>query len=201
MNRLKHFLCLFLFMSSSSFAVVEIHLGLDLGNLDFDDSSGSEKDKYDSFNLGFHGGARLGISAGIFDLGAVGWNSWNDMNLSRNISSGSDNTFSVLAYGPFIGIRAGNQFRLNLEYYTNTTHTIMWAEPKSANYFDKDDKISGKGYGVGVTIHNGSFMYDVMFQRFVPDEISMDGTDIEYESTSFHNAEIFNMSFGIGLSF
>lgn len=199
---MKQILLIFMtFFSLQHMAIAgpEILLGMDAGHIDFEDATSSDKDEYGSFNIGFHLGYRLSFTVGKIGLGFAGAHSWNDMNLLRGTTSGADNTFSQLYYGPHIGIYLSDQYRLNLEYYTHSSHKFLWAEGKSANYFTKGDELIGIGYGIGLSKTDGRFIYDLMFQKFLPEDVDISGSEYSAKSDKFSDHDIVNISFSIGL--
>lgn len=183
-------------------AGVELMLGIGAGNIDFETHLASEeKYEFSSFNLNFSGTARGNITIGSIQLGMTISRSYNDMNLLRDTSSGTDGSFQHLYYGPHLGLLINPTFRLDLEYYTDSTHEILWAEDKTANPFNKKDKIFGRGYGVGFSFLKGHFIMQLLFQVFTPQEIELGETEYQADSTEVGDFDIKNVAFNLGILF
>lgn len=177
-------------------------LGIGAGNINFETHLASE-DKYEfsSFNLSFSGTARGNVTIGNIQLGMTISRSYNDMNLLRDTSSGTDGTFQHLYYGPHLGILINPTFRLDLEYYTDSTHEILFAEDKAANPLTKKDKIFGRGYGVGCSFLKGHFIMQLLFQVFTPEEVELGTIEYQADSTEIGDFEIKNVAFNLGVLF
>ncbi len=160
-----------------------------------------DKDEYSSFNIAFDLSTRLTASIGRVFIGGAAVMSWSDMNLLRNLNSGSDNTFSQYAYGPYIGIAITPEFRLDLEYYTSAQHEIMYAEGKSTNPFTKGDTIDETGFGVGLTSLNGNTILGLIFRNFTPSESTIGGTTYDSNDGLYRDFSTQSISATIGLMF
>jgi hypothetical protein len=188
--------------STQSLAGVELMLGVGAGSLDFETSLPSEeKFEFSSFNINFTGTARGNITIGNIQLGMTIARSYNEMNLLRDNSSGTDSSFQHLYYGPHLGLLVSASFRLDFEYYTDSTHEILSAEDKDGNPFSKKDKIFGRGYGVGCSFLKGQFIMQLLFQVFTPEKVELGDSEYQADSKEVGDFEVKNIAFNLGILF
>ena len=196
-------LIIFLCTSCAALASAEILMGVISGPLEFEDRTSSPKDELDSANFGLQVSVRASARFGKALVGAVAHQSWSDMSLNKNYSISSDNSFERTSYGAYLGLFITENFKANIEFYPSSNLNIVWAENKAGNYFVKNDKLKGRGAGFGLSYAQGGFFYELLYQYYRIDKVSLSGVNyvVNDNSLKFNDPNVQTVGLFLGFIF
>ena len=194
------FTFIFLFSSLGASAGIELLVGAGIGKVEFK-SETPRVDKYTGNSFQMQGTARGTWTTGRLQIGAGVTRASGKASLEADTGDDSDIEFKHLYYGPVFGYIIHKGLRIDLEYYTDSTIEVTKTDDNTSDVLRADDKIFGKGFGVGVSLLRGYFITQLLYQSFSPDRVELDGIEFDAGSDEVSQFNIQNLSLQFGLLF
>lgn len=191
------FLC---FFTMNATAGVELLVGAGIGKVKFQRDTPTT-DKFAGDSLQIQGTARGTLTTGNFQIGAGVTRASGKMDLAADEVNDSSAEYKHLYYGPVFGYIINKSFRIDLEYYTDSTIEITKTDENSSDLFAADDKIFGSGFGLGVSLLRGHFITQILYQSFSAKRVELGEVEYDAASDEVNNINIQNLSLQIGLLF
>lgn len=171
---------------------IELLAGANIGSISFESETPTEN-SFKGNSVGLQGTARGTLTTGRLQIGvgitmAQGKSKLDDFN----------SEYEHLFYGPVFGYIVSPSFRIDIEYYTDSTIEFTGGQ---SNVFNEGDKIFGNGVGMGLSLLRGHLVTQILYQRFSPSRIEISDVEYSAESDEASQFSIHNITLQIGILF
>lgn len=177
-----------------AYSGIELLVGANIGKISFDSETPIDN-HFEGTSTGFQATARGTLTTGRFQIGAGVTTSTGKSKLEAKSGDDLNSDYKHLFYGPVFGYIVNPNLRIDFEYYTDSTIEFTKA---NSSLFNEDDKIFGKGLGIGASLLQGHLVTQVLYQRFMPSKVEISGEEFDAESNEASQFSIQSIALQIG---
>ena len=178
---------------------------------DFDEVSNVGTLAHDGWNMGIGLGARLGLSVGPVKFGILGefqklqWEGERVDGDRQNSFDGDedyDNVIDRTLYGLFVNFDPpALPVSFTVEYFPEVSGKMSFAQGVGENPFVEDDKINGRGFGLGIWKQTLPHFYGINIRSISYDNFVLNGVEADLPNDRFEKVQSWEISFQGGVSF
>ena len=201
MNMKFLFFFILMIVSTLSYAIPFVHLepflGIGLGESKFSESAPSVRYSHDGYNIGIAAGGRAGLELGPFAFGLTGSYGQQQIEMTRSDNgiatldkSSYDLGMLVFEKGAFAAFYLPKIYFL-VEYFVDVDGKLKRSESDAANPFQKNAKISGEGFSLGVGFKTGGlFNFALLYKKIEFDELPTTSNPVSPLTTGTLNLQL-----------
>lgn len=184
-----------------SYAIPFVHLepflGIGLGESKFSESAPSVRYRHDGYNIGYAVGGRGGFSLGPLALGITGSYGQQQVEMTRSDNgvatldkSSYDLGMLVFEKGVFASFYLPKIYFL-VEYFIDVDGRLKRSESDAANPFQKNAKLSGEGFSLGLGFKTGGlFNITLLYKKLEFDELPSTNNPVSPLTTGTLNLQL-----------